>query len=178
MSKAFRLQPIKFGQPISYNGKTDSSTLITYYNTNMSMTVVPTFLCPSDNSRGAVFKYSLYGNYTGSASGLATTNYKSCGGMNWGLACSYSGTVATGVITGTMGRNAGNADGMDHGNGFICRGAVTSGTMTSPPPFITANMDIRDGTSTTFAIGETIPQFCPYSLGTGSTGSPPPAPSP
>jgi prepilin-type processing-associated H-X9-DG protein len=75
-----------------------------------------------------------------------------------------------------VGRNAGSTDGLDHGNGFICRGGGPAGQAADPtksPPvlfvpsggaIITGSMDIRDGLSKTFAVGEAIPQFCAWSV--------------
>jgi prepilin-type processing-associated H-X9-DG protein len=67
-------------------------------------------------------------------------------------------------ITSSVGRNSQpptNFDGVDHGNGVICRGG---GTSAGGAPFITANMDLRDGASKTFFLGETIPEYSPWSV--------------
>ena len=57
----------------------------------------------------------------------------------------------------------GNADGVDHGNGVICRGGgpATDGGVA---PIVTTNMDIRDGASKTFLLGEAVPAWCGWSL--------------
>ena len=71
---------------------------------------ISTFRCPSDTS--TVASQALGGGTFG------LTNYKACAGSNWG-GWTTSGLQAS---SGTIGRNAGNSDGVDHGNGFICRG--------------------------------------------------------
>ena len=64
------------------------------------------------------------------------------------------------------GRNSGstitatNTDGFDHGNGIICRGCLKGTTTTV---FVTAPVDIRDGLTKTFAIGEAVPEWCNWS---------------
>jgi prepilin-type processing-associated H-X9-DG protein len=62
------------------------------------------------------------------------------------------------------GRNSGNTptgtDGLDHGNGIICRNALT---VTNTRIFVTTDRDIRDGRSRTFAIGESVPEWCEFS---------------
>ena len=79
------------------------------------------------------------------------------------------------------GRNANSTDGLDHGNGVICRGGGTnngSGTLPSSltrpgatasmpstsGPYTTTNTDIRDGTSKTFLAGESVPAWCNWSV--------------
>jgi prepilin-type N-terminal cleavage/methylation domain-containing protein/prepilin-type processing-associated H-X9-DG protein len=121
---------------------------------------------------------------------LGVTNYKACAGMNSRVSIdpktdniNLSGTLAAAVrIYAKKGRNAGDPTiitvggvsppqpdvyEFDHGNGIICRGCVkyidsTSKTITNPL-FTTADRDIRDGLSKTFAIGESVPDWCPYS---------------
>ena len=59
--------------------------------------------------------------------------------------------------------NAANvADGLDHGNGIICRNNNPDPTNKNFKPLLTADNDIRDGRSRTFAIGEVVVSFCNY----------------
>ena len=124
-------------------------------------TIVNTFLCPSDTQRGTIKGQAL----TGSGGVLfATTNYKACAGSNW-VASDFGA-----ASSGTRGRNSANTDGLDHGNGVICRGGgpatVNVGGITTPvgAPIVTTMMDIRDGASKTFLVGESVPAWCPWSL--------------
>jgi len=90
--------------------------------------------------------------------------------MNWPVT---GGTAAAGPFVpltagasaGTTGRNAYCQDGIDNGNGIICRGGyvMTSGSPSSLP-FTTYTADIRDGLSNTFSVGEALPQYCPWSI--------------
>ena len=69
------------------------------------------------------------------------------------------------AIPGTVGRNAGYTDGLDSGNGVICRGGVQTGFYNaSAPAIITSDADIKDGTSKTFLLGEAIPEYCAWSV--------------
>ncbi len=59
--------------------------------------------------------------------------------------------------------NAANvADGLDHGNGIICRNNNPDPTNKNFKPILTADNDIRDGRSRTFAIGEVVVSSCNY----------------
>jgi prepilin-type N-terminal cleavage/methylation domain-containing protein/prepilin-type processing-associated H-X9-DG protein len=116
-------------------------------------TPVKTFLCPSDTQRGFI------GNQKLGPGPYATTNYKACAGSNWIV--SVVNGAAGPPLTWPRGRNSGSSDGVDHGNGVICRGG---GTTAAGAPIVTASMDIRDGASKTFLIGEAVPQWCGWSL--------------
>jgi prepilin-type N-terminal cleavage/methylation domain-containing protein/prepilin-type processing-associated H-X9-DG protein len=158
--------------PLTYTGGSCDNTLA-------FKTKVKTFVCPSDNSQG-----QWKGPGTTWFSGLTwgSTNYKACLGCTWGTA---NGNVdPTGLLTdtalkpfvgigagdpakGTMvkwprGRNS-SGGGIDITNGFMSRGGTTLSTTPSPFPSGLQVSDIRDGTSKTFAIGESIPQFCTWS---------------
>lgn len=107
-------------------------------NTDAAQTVVPVFLCPSDTDHGtANFRANVPGTW-------GVTNYKACAGSNWNW-----GVFA--AASWNMGRFAGNPDGLDHGNGLICRGYGR--------PVVTRLRDVRDGTTTTFAVGEAVPEW-------------------
>jgi prepilin-type processing-associated H-X9-DG protein len=115
-------------------------------------TVVPTFLCPADKQRTAMAM-----PFFGGGSLAAPTNYKACAGANW----VGDSSVSLPAISGTVGRNAGSFDGVDHGNGIICRGG---GTSAGGAPTVTANQDLIDGPSKTFLAGEAVPEWCAWSI--------------
>ena len=139
---------VELGQALGYQNPNAGIN-----NLAVICTPVNTYLCPSDTQWGTI-RNQLLG--TG---GYATTNYKACAGSNWGV--SYVDGVAGPAVTAPVGRNAGNSDGVDHGNGVICRGG---GTSAGGAPFVTANVDIRDGASRTFLAGEAVPEWCGWSL--------------
>ena len=124
---------IDFKQPLSYAA-----------NTTVSKTPVAAFLCPSDSTRK--------GTMTGVANlgdERAITNYKACAGSNWNAG------DHTGVSCPT-GRWRGDSNGLDRGNGIICRNADNQ------VGNYTGIAEIRDGTSNTFAIGECVPSWCQH----------------
>jgi prepilin-type N-terminal cleavage/methylation domain-containing protein/prepilin-type processing-associated H-X9-DG protein len=131
---------LRFGRPLS-----DPQ------NTAVAQTVVPAFLCPSDDSNGLMgFRANVPGIW-------AVNNYKACAGSNWNWG-PFSPLVST------AGRNANTPDGLDHGNGIIWRGytGVGGGLIAGPggPPPATRAAQIRDGSSHTFAVGEAVPEWC------------------
>ena len=135
------------GQPLS-NGS----------NKAVAQTAVNAFLCPSDP-----------GNNNGKLNGRANmpggdyygiTNYKAVAGSNWGWGSFQHSSPS--------GRYPNDKNGLDHGNGIICRGNAGEHAI------VTKLKDIVDGTSHTYAIGEAIPSECTHTMWwwfNGSTGT-------
>jgi prepilin-type processing-associated H-X9-DG protein len=117
---------------------------------------VKTFLCPSDTQRGHIGNQLLDGN----SMAYATTNYKACAGSNWNVSYDANGVLG-GPVVALKGRGTGCKDGLDHGNGVICRGG---GTAVTGAPVPTTNSELRDGASKTFLAGECVPEYCGWSL--------------
>jgi prepilin-type N-terminal cleavage/methylation domain-containing protein len=124
-----------------------------YNNLAVLETVIPTFLCPSDTQTGYI-NTQLLG---GTSLQYATTNYKACAGMNW----AGGGPTGLPAVSWSHGRNSGNTNGLDFGNGVICRGGATTA---GGAPFLTSNVDIRDGASNTIFLGESVPAWSGWSL--------------
>lgn len=123
---------IRFGWPLAHPE-----------NTAVAQTVVAVFLCPSDAGNDGLMdgRYNVAGVW-------AVCNYKACLGSNWDRG-SFSPTVSK------KGRNFNNPDGLDHCNGLICRGGNLQVTTTRM-------RDLHDGTSQTFALGESVPAWCSH----------------
>lgn len=115
---------------------------------------VPEFLCPSDHHSGTMKNQLILTGIVG------VTNFKAVAGMNWPSSVTMDGSPNDDQpVVSAKGRNAGKKDGREYGNGIICRGKINA--CTPPAPLhVTAIRDIRDGTSKTFAIGESVPQWC------------------
>jgi prepilin-type processing-associated H-X9-DG protein/prepilin-type N-terminal cleavage/methylation domain-containing protein len=130
-------------------------------NLSVLKSPIKTFLCPSDSQRGHIGNQMLDSS---NSMLYATTNYKACAGMNWTV--SYNNGTQGPAVTSLRGRNNNNADGVDHGNGVICRGGGTSpvGTAGVLTPTITTNADLRDGATKTFLAGECVPEWSGWSL--------------
>jgi prepilin-type N-terminal cleavage/methylation domain-containing protein len=110
-------------------------------NTVVAMTVIPAFLCPSDPSSGT-------GKLTGRANltandAFGVNNYKAVAGSNW--------RWGTFPYIHPTGRNSGSDNGLDAGNGWMCRNNRAAG------PLVTRMRDITDGTSNTLFVGEALP---------------------
>lgn len=130
-------------------------------NRTAAETIMPALLCPSDpgNANG---KLASRSNSGGTKS---VSNYRAVAGSNWQWAPGFNNRAAT------SSRWAGSQNGLDQGNGMICRQTGR----TSP---VTRMRDIVDGTSNTFAVGESLPDKCDhcwwywFNGGTGSTAVP------
>ena len=114
-------------------------------NVIAARTALPAFLCPSDDTGNGVMggRANVGGNW-------GVNSYKGCSGSNWAW-----GTFQP--VTSTRGRFAGNNNGLDAGNGIMCRNGGAPGTLTT-----TKMGAISDGTSNTFGIGEAIPSLCTH----------------
>ncbi|MGQ9575169.1 MAG: DUF1559 family PulG-like putative transporter [Thermoguttaceae bacterium] len=117
------------------------------YNTNteVSRTVIGLFLCPSDiNDQG------LMGSRANVGDTRAITNYKACAGSNWG----WGDPVCRHAYP--SGRWPNDYNGLDRGNGIICRNSDNRREN------YTQLSHIRDGLSNTFAVGEAVPRWCTH----------------
>lgn len=121
---------IQFEEPLAHPG-----------NQLAAREIVPLFACPSDTHNGRmVFRSNVPGEW-------GVQNYKACAGSNWEW-----GTFAGATVS--QGRNAGNPDGLDHCTGIICRNGPGN------PPINTRLTDVWDGLTQTFALGESVPEWC------------------
>lgn len=110
-------------------------------NQRAARTVVPVFICPSDTHAGRMtFRANVPGEW-------AVNNYKACAGSNWDWGRFSPVTVA-------VGRHKDDPDGLDHCTGVICRNGP------GVAPTVTRPRDIHDGESNTFALGESVPEWC------------------
>jgi prepilin-type N-terminal cleavage/methylation domain-containing protein/prepilin-type processing-associated H-X9-DG protein len=125
-------------------------------NPALLATPIKTFICASDTQRVRGMN----------GAGAATTNYKACAGMNWSV--SYTNGAQGPAVTWPKGRSSSSPDGIDHGNGVICRGG---GTALTGAPIVTTNSDLRDGASKTFLAGECVPAWCNWSVWAWFDGS-------
>jgi prepilin-type N-terminal cleavage/methylation domain-containing protein/prepilin-type processing-associated H-X9-DG protein len=107
--------------------------------------VIPLLLCPSDGTE-ANNPATDWANIPGIALGL--TNYKGCSGSNWGFNTSGTFTTAFPVADLSLGPDPNPAeDGLDHANGIFYRSDGNRRLTV---------MGIKDGTSNTFLIGESL----------------------
>ena len=129
--------------------KSSAATTPVGRNRLVAATIVPTFLCPSDDSNegGRLLSRSDLNETSAPADAWAVTGYKAYAGSNWNAGLfAWVNSGATGV----GGKNAGQSDGLNLGNGVICSNQTNvNGT--------TRMRDVTDGTSNTFIIGEAMP---------------------
>ncbi|RMG33864.1 MAG: DUF1559 domain-containing protein [Planctomycetota bacterium] len=108
-------------------------------NRQVAKTPVSVWFCPSDSTHSQ----PLMDGRSNVPGVWAVNNYVACSGSNWNR-------PPFGPIASQHGRNAGNPDGLDHCNGFMCRGGDNQ-------PTVTRFADLTDGSGTTFAVGESVP---------------------
>ncbi len=114
-------------------------------NSEVSRTVLTVLLCPSDPGVDS-------GLLTGRSNlndTRAVTSYKAVAGNNWGW----------GPFTHSdpRGRNPGSTNGLDFGNGYMCRNGDATGKVNT-----TKVRDVTDGLSSTFFVGESLPRECTH----------------
>lgn len=129
---------IRFDEPLSHPD-----------NEAVSLTVISAYLCPSDSHADGVMpgRANLPG---GGPDQRAVTNYKACAGGNWAWGdalCRFAWPSA---------RYANNYNGLDAGDGIICRNYNNNKLL------YTKLAHITDGTSNTFAVGEAVPAWCTH----------------
>lgn len=129
-----------------YNTVNSSQPMSFPVNLAAAQRVIQVLLCPSDSSSGS-------GSLPNRANLIPTNSYgvsayKAVAGNNWAW--------GTFPYTHPYGRNAGNNNGLDAGNGWMCRTGGGNGN-------VTRMRDIVDGTSTTLMVGEALPGRCQHS---------------
>lgn len=139
------------------------ATLTNAYNTEVAMTAIKGYLCPSDGDNGKG-RYRSRANV--GATGVNTqgawgiNNYKACAGANWGSnrgsPCPASFAQAAGHESRLPSPWPNSNDGLNRGNGIICRNADSRQENFHDLAFIT------DGTANTFAVGEAVPRWCTH----------------
>ena len=128
---------------INHNGPLAGNAV----NIAAANTVLPAYLCPSDsgNGNGRLGNRSDY-NVTPPGT-WGVTNYKACAGSNWAW-----GLAAWNPVSSPIGKNAGNTDGLNRGNGILCSNQDNGNGPTRM-------RDVSDGTSNSFAVGEALPAW-------------------
>ena len=133
---------------------TQPGRLIHPQNTAVAMTVIKTYLCPSDgdNGRGALANRADVGATGANAGGIwGVNNYKANAGANWGWGDASALQLAEDRQPSP---SPNDANGLDRGNGIICRNSDGWVGEYHDLAFI------MDGTTNTFAVGEAVPRWC------------------
>ncbi|MBX3444582.1 MAG: DUF1559 domain-containing protein [Planctomyces sp.] len=130
----------------------DFSAPLNPNNLAPAATPVVTFLCPSD-STDAVRRDRALAQEFPAEFPAAVTSYRGVGGSNW-LAGVFKRSEP-------QGRHAEEVNAFGYGNGIFSGGNLDPNFWGPPTP--TRLRDIRDGSSNTIAVGESVADWCPYS---------------
>ena len=120
------------------------SFIATSPNWPLAQKKIPALICPSESGNTGTLSNR---SDIGGATQFGVSNYKACAGSNWA-----NGLPGWNPVSSTKGRNAGQTDGINRGNGILCS------NQQSLTPY-TRMSDIKDGTSNTFAMGETLSSY-------------------
>jgi len=121
-------------------------------NTGVAKTVVPVFLCPSDqNQDGIMGSRSDSGTPPADGATWAVTNYKGCAGSNWAW-----GDAICRYIFPKGGYWPNSNNGLEQGNGMMWRNWNNQANQAMCWVPIS---NVQDGTSNTFLLGEAIPRW-------------------
>ena len=170
------------GQPLGL--ATDPVGSANYRNYQAARTVVPAYRCPSD----AISSADVFADGRGDMrldpgpvlqsndplNNRAVTSYMACCGSNQMLGCPWAHNSSTGRWSNlpVTGNGFGRDDPFIHCNGVMC--SNVEGLGPSDSTVVRRNttkiVDIKDGLSNTFAIGEVIPAYYAYNWWFCSTG--------
>ncbi len=144
---------IKFGETLGYQDPPGK-----YPNKQAAKQPISVLICPSDTGTGLIVNSIML-----PGEDVGATNYKGCAGSNWLYSVNTSTQALEATpVTSTKGRNANNSDGLDHGNGILCRNNVAQVADKDNQRIKMDDIISGDGTSHTFAIGEAVPKYCVY----------------
>ena len=119
-------------------------------NTVAAMSILTGFLCPSNPTNG---NGKLNGRSNLTTDFFGVTDYKAVAGNNW----AWSSGNGNFIYTHPTGRNQGSNNGLDAGNGWMCRNNRSTG------PIVTGMKNLTDGTSNTLFVGEALSGRCSHS---------------
>ncbi|MGL4461716.1 MAG: DUF1559 domain-containing protein [Planctomycetia bacterium] len=114
-------------------------------NTTVGQIIVKAFICPSDTHNGRLPNRANIAN-PGPGLEWAVNNYKAVAGSNWAW--------GSFVVSMPSSRCGDDANGLDCGNGVLCRGGGR--------PLNTTPRDVKDGMSKTLIVGEAVPAWCSH----------------
>jgi len=129
-------------------------------NQTVATSIIPIFYCPTDNPPKRMMDRRNFHDRGDWNKEYGVMNYKACAGGNWnkGTYTKDDGTTSSCNFSSGGFRWAGKTNGLDEGNGLICR------NVNSHIRNLTNWSDVRDGQSNTFAVGECVPEWCDWTM--------------